>query len=384
MTTTLLEAVRAVLAKITPPDGEDDVISRGVLRGLVERDGKIGFIIEAPLDQVGAYEPVRAAAEAAVRAVPGVKDVTAVLTAEAQPGQAAPRPKPHVHQAPARHTPASAVAPQTQSSTDPLEGVRHIVAVASGKGGVGKSTIAVNLACAFAQLGKSVGLLDADTSGPSVPVMMGLEGASPRPGATKRLAPPEAFGVKVMSTGFLVEAGQSIAWRAPIVTSALVQLLSDVEWAPLDILVIDMPPGTGDAHLTIAQRARLSGAVIVSTPQKVALADVARGVQLFEKTSVPILGVIENMSAQIDTQTGAVFAPFGRGGARRAAEELNAPFLGALALEPELAELSDAGTPPAGAYPESPLGQRFLALARTLDDALCADFGRSAPVIKFS
>jgi ATP-binding protein involved in chromosome partitioning len=264
-----------------------------------------------------------------------------------------------------------------------LPGVGALVAVASGKGGVGKSTIAANLACALARQGKRVGLMDADVYGPSAPILFGLEGEKPRLDDDKRVIPLEAFGVKVMSVGFIAASEQAMIWRGPIVTSTISELLGRVTWAPLDVLVIDLPPGTGDVQITLSQRAPLSGAVIVSTPQKLALADVRRGVEMFRKVHVPILGVVENMSAATDPETGAVFAPFGMDGARLAAEALGAPFLGAFPLDPSLAFASDHGEPPAAVAPESEMGARFAALAAAVLGALAAGPGRPAPEIVF-
>ncbi len=259
-----------------------------------------------------------------------------------------------------------------------------MLAVASGKGGVGKSTVAANLACALAVQGRRVGLIDADIYGPSAPILMGLTDADPKAGADGKLVPPEAFGVKVMSMGFLVEADAPMIWRGPIVMSALSQLLADVAWAPLDVLVADLPPGTGDAQLTLVQRAPLSAALIVSTPQELALADVRRGAAMFARTHVPLLGVVENMSAFTDPQSGARFAPFGEGGAKDAAAALNAPFLGAIPLDPTLASLSDAGTPPAATAPESTLGRAFAGLAQAVWAGLAAGPARTPPRVRFT
>jgi ATP-binding protein involved in chromosome partitioning len=251
--------------------------------------------------------------------------------------------------------------------------VRHVIAVASGKGGVGKSTVAVNLAAAMAMLGRRVGLLDADVYGPSIPRMTGAD-ADPELTADRKLKPLEAFGLKIMSIGFLVDEGAPMIWRGPIASSAINQMLNDVAWAsevqPLDVLVIDLPPGTGDVQLTLAQRVALSGAVVVSTPQEVALIDVRRGVAMFEKTHVPILGVIENMAYFPDPATGEPIPIFGHGGAKATAKALGAPFLGEIPIEVALREACDAGRPLVVSGPESAATRAFLAMAEQVLDAL--------------
>jgi ATP-binding protein involved in chromosome partitioning len=264
--------------------------------------------------------------------------------------------------------------------------VRHVVAVASGKGGVGKSTVAVNLACALARLGYSVGLLDADVYGPSAPTMLGVDG-DPELGPDKKLRPLEAWGIKVISIGFLVDEGRAMIWRGPMASSAINQLLNDVAWgsaeAPLDVLVVDMPPGTGDIQLTMVQRVALTGAVLVSTPQEVALIDVRRGAAMFEKTAIPILGVVENMAYFADPTTGAPIPIFGRGGAKATAEALHAPFLGEVPIEMALREACDAGRPLVATAPESPTAKAFLAIAEQVAEALKADDAKPPPRIVF-
>jgi ATP-binding protein involved in chromosome partitioning len=251
--------------------------------------------------------------------------------------------------------------------------VRHVIAVASGKGGVGKSTVAVNLACAMAQLGRRVGLLDADVYGPSVPRMAGLD-AEPQIRPDKKLEPLAAWGLKIMSIGLLIDEGQAMIWRGPMASSALNQMLNDVAWAseaePLDVLVIDMPPGTGDVQLTLAQRVALSGAVVVSTPQEIALIDVRRGVAMFEKTRIPILGVVENMAYFADPATGAAIPIFGHGGAQATAQALGAPFLGEIPIEVALREACDAGRPLVAAGASSPAAQALQAIAAKVLEGL--------------
>jgi ATP-binding protein involved in chromosome partitioning len=259
--------------------------------------------------------------------------------------------------------------------------VRHVLAVASGKGGVGKSTVAVNLAAALAKLGLSVGLLDADVYGPSIPQMTGARAEPKQLGG--KLQPLEAWGLKIMSIGLLVEEASPMIWRGPMASSALNQLLNDVAWgsaeAPLDVLVIDMPPGTGDIQLTLAQRVSLSGAVVVSTPQDVALIDVRRGISMFEKTHVPILGVIENMAYFPDPTTGEPIAIFGRGGAKATAETLGAPFLGEIPIDPKLRESCDVGRPYVIEAPDSPASKALMAAAERIAVTLDEGAGLKPP-----
>jgi ATP-binding protein involved in chromosome partitioning len=366
------DEVRAALAGIRDPSGAGDIVTTGRVKGLTCAEGRAGFVIELrPGEDPKALEALRAQAQAAVAAVPGVARVAAIMTAHSE--------------APGARAAAPSQGPRAAPSGGRIElpGVAAIVAVASGKGGVGKSTVAANLACALVQRGKRVGLLDADVYGPSAPILFGLEGERPTTNAQRQAVPLEAYGVKVMSVGFVASAEEAMIWRGPIATGMVNELLSRVAWAPLDVLVLDMPPGTGDVQITLTQRAPITGAVIVSTPQKLALADVRRGIQMFAKVHVPILGVVENMSAATDPETGAVFAPFGMHGARIAAEAMGAPFLGALPLDPQLAYDSDEGRPPAALAPESPSGARFLALADAVLAALAAGPGRPAPEIVF-
>ncbi len=385
-----LSAVRAALSALHDPVTGVDLITSGRITGLTAANGRVGFAIEAPATNANDYASIREEAERLVAALPGVSTVTAVLTshagADVQTAQRPARPsRPHALREPARARMSrqalaqNAPQPATGRRLD-LPGVDHIVAVASGKGGVGKSTIAANLACALAAQGKRTGLLDADIYGPSAPILMGLKGADPEIGPDKRLIPPTAFGVKVLSMGFMVDADAPMIWRGPIVMSAVTQLLRDAAWAPLDVLVVDLPPGTGDAQLTLVQRVALSGAVIVSTPQELALADVRRGVEMFRRTQTPILGVVENMSAFHDPVSGVRVAPFGEGGAQRAAEQVNARLLATLSLDPGLAAASDAGTPP-GADPNSALGQTFAQMAANVWTSLATADTRPLPTI---
>jgi len=370
MTATRDQVLKALDQIIDPASGRS-VVQEDMIQGLVVREGHVGFALEVPPQRGPGAEPLRRAAEAAVLALAGVKSVTAVLTAhQAQQGQqAAP-------EAPRRHAPRRA-APS-------IEGVGAIIAVASGKGGVGKSTVAVNLALSLARLGLRVGLLDADIYGPSVPRLLGIREKPETDG--KKLKPIEKYGIRTMSIGFLVDEDQAMIWRGPMVQSALTQMLGDVLWgtpdAPLDVLVLDMPPGTGDAQLTIAQRVPLKGAVIVSTPQDIALIDARKGISMFRKTEVPILGIVENMSQFVCPDCGSRHDIFGHGGARETAQKLGVPFLGEIPLVPRIRELSDAGTPVSVTAPDGPEAAAFLALAQEVAVTLRAE-ARPAPAIIF-
>jgi ATP-binding protein involved in chromosome partitioning len=295
-----------------------------------------------------------------VNTLPGVLSVTAVLTAHSEPANARPQ-----------H-------PQRQPAPGGIEGVASVIAVASGKGGVGKSTVAVNLALGLAKLGLKAGLLDADIYGPSVPRLLNIAHKPESDG--HKLQPIEKFGIKTMSIGFLVAEDSPMIWRGPMVQSALTQMMNDVAWAPLDVLVIDMPPGTGDAQLTIAQRVPLKGAVIVSTPQDIALIDARKGIAMFEKTMVPVLGLVENMSMFVCPQCGHESHIFGHGGARAEAGKMNAPFLGEVPLVPLIRETSDAGAPVVASHPNGPEAQAFLAIASQVAQKIAAP-ARQAPRI---
>ena len=343
MTEVSRESVLAALGAIIDPITRRDVVSSGAITGLVVKGGQVGFSLEVDPARGASAEPLRLACVKAVKAVPGVDAVTAVLTA-------------HRGQAPRSEAPATRTA-----AAAPIPGIGAVIAVASGKGGVGKSTLAVNLALALHALGQRVGLLDADIYGPSVPRLLGLSGKPKTDG--KRLVPPEVFGIKAMSIGLLVAQDTPMIWRGPMVMSALTQLLSEVNWAPLDILIVDMPPGTGDAQLTMAQRVPLAGAVIVSTPQDLALIDARKGLAMFQQTKVPILGIVENMSVFVCPQCGTHTPIFGTGGARDTAEELGVPFLGAIPLVLKIRETSDAGQPITATAPHSPEASAYNAIA---------------------
>jgi len=344
----LAAAVTKALMAVKDPASGRDVVGAGMVQGLVVRDGMVHFALQVAREAAAAMEPVRAAAEAAARAVPGAISATAVLTAHR--AEAAPAARPAAPRGPAGPGPML------------LSDVRAIIAVASGKGGVGKSTTAVNLAVALAADGLKVGLLDADIYGPSLPQMLGTRERPRSEG--QRITPLSRWGLKAMSIGFLVEEETPMIWRGPMVMGALEQMMGQVAWGPLDVMIVDMPPGTGDAQLTMSQRVPLAGAVIVSTPQDVALLDARRGVRMFEKVNVPVLGLIENMSFFCCPNCGHRADIFSHGGARREAERLGVEFLGELPLKLEIRELADAGTPIVMARPESEEAQTYRRIAR--------------------
>ncbi|OIR06258.1 antiporter inner membrane protein [mine drainage metagenome] len=342
--------VLAALRGVQDPDRGRDVVGLGMISGLTLRGGHVTFAIEVDPARGPTLEPLRKAAERAVEALPGVLTVSAVLTAErpAAPAQA------HGHghgQAPGQDTPL-------------LPGVKAIIAVSSGKGGVGKSTTATNLALAFKAMGLTVGLFDADVFGPSQPRLLGVADAKPVATADERLNPVEAYGIKVMSMGFLVPEDNPIVWRGPMVMGALEQLLRDVNWGTLDVLVVDMPPGTGDTQLTMTQRVPLTGAIIVSTPQDIALLDARKGLNMFRKVDVPVLGIIENMSTYHCPNCGHEAHIFGHGGARAEAAKLSADFLGELPLDIDIRTTSDEGRPITVSQPDGPHAQAYRAIAQ--------------------
>ena len=339
------EAVLETLRTIKGPDFEGDIVSLGLVSDIFIANSKVFFSVTVPADRAQALEPLRAAAERAVKAMPGVEGAVVALTAEKKGGgmEAAPPPPPRPA-APPRPAPAKAAPSGAQRGKAGVPGVEAIIAVASGKGGVGKSTTAVNLALGLAANGLKVGILDADIYGPSMPRLLGISGR-PQTVDGKILKPMENYGLKVMSMGFLVDEETPMIWRGPMVMSALTQMLREVEWGALDVLVVDMPPGTGDAQLTMAQAVPLAGAVIVSTPQDLALIDARKGLNMFHKVDVPLLGIVENMSYFLAPDTGTRYDIFGHGGARREAERLGVPFLGEVPLTMDVRESSDAGTP---------------------------------------
>jgi ATP-binding protein involved in chromosome partitioning len=337
------EEVREALRRVKGPDLSGDIVSLGLVSDVVVSNGKVIFSISVPAERARELEPLRQAAEAAVRAVPGVEQAMVALTAERKPGTgpAAQPQRPTPAQAPHGHAPAPKAG---------VPGVAAIIAVASGKGGVGKSTVAVNISLGLAALGLKVGILDADIYGPSMPRLLGLRGRPEALGG-RVLKPLERYGLKVMSIGFLVEEETPMIWRGPMVQSALVQMLREVAWGDLDVLVVDMPPGTGDAQLTMAQQVPLAGAIIVSTPQDLALIDARKGLAMFQRVDVPVLGIVENMSYFVCPHCGERTDIFGHGGAEHEAARIGVPFLGAVPLDIRIRELSDAGTPVVAAEP---------------------------------
>lgn len=368
---TILDALR----QVQDSDQGSDVVSLKMVSGLIVKDGNIAFSLEVAPERGPRLEPLRKACEKAVLALEGVTSVTAVLTA-------------HKQGTPSAATAPSAAKPGKQGPmpTRPeIPGIRSIIAVASGKGGVGKSTVAVNLALALKAQGLAVGLMDADVYGPSLPRMMAITG-KPTSEDGKILIPMENHGIKCMSIGFLVAEDTPTIWRGPMVMSALEQMLRDVKWGELDVLVVDMPPGTGDAQLTMAQRVPLSGAVIVSTPQDIALLDARKGLNMFRRVDVPVLGIVENMSYFLCPSCGERHEIFGHGGARQEAERLGVPFLGEVPLHLAIRETSDAGTPIVASQPDSPHALAFRAIADIVWQSVARELGaptRSAPSIVF-
>ncbi|HEX7970518.1 MAG TPA: iron-sulfur cluster carrier protein ApbC [Stellaceae bacterium] len=367
------QQVLAALRQVVDPERGKDIVSLGMVAGVQLREGHVGFTIEVDPQRGPRLEPVRKAAEKAVEALPGVLSVTAVLTAQKAAGAAPPRAAPAHGHAHGHGAPAGGAAKPL------VPGVRSIIAVASGKGGVGKSTVAANLALGLAAIGQKVGLLDADIYGPSMPRMLGISGR-PNSRDGKILEPMSNYGIKCMSMGFLVPEDTPMIWRGPMVMSALQQMLRDVNWGELDVMVVDMPPGTGDAQLTMAQQVPLSGAVIVSTPQDIALLDARKGLNMFRKVDVPVLGIVENMSYFLCPHCGERSEIFSHGGAKREAERLGAEFLGEVPLDIAIRETSDAGRPIVVSQPESEHAQVFRRMARRLAEKL-GGAQRQAPKI---
>jgi ATP-binding protein involved in chromosome partitioning len=349
-----LEAVKLADGKSLPASGR--------LTDIVAKDGKVIFSITVDPSEVNALEGVRANAEQIVKRLPGVTGALVGLTADKAPGSSAAAGPTPMRSGPKNPPPAT-------SKLAGIPGVKHIIAVASGKGGVGKSTTSCNLALGLASLGLKVGILDADIYGPSQPKLFRLRG-KPRVTPERKMEPLERYGVKVMSIGFLVDEETAMIWRGPMVMSALTQMLREVAWGDLDVLVVDMPPGTGDAQLTMAQQTPLAGAVIVSTPQDLALLDARRGVAMFRKVNVPVLGVIENMATFCCPNCGHVSPIFGHGGARAEAEKSGAPFLGEIPLHMDIRATSDEGRPVVATAPDGVHSKAYIAIARKVWDTL--------------
>ena len=367
------EQVLAALAKVLSPDGTPLPDAR-VLSDIVISDEKVFFSLTVDAAAVKNWEGVRRAAEDAVRGVPGVQSALVALTAERAAGAAARGPQPaHTATQPQRAAhPSDRVQPG-------IPGVDAVIAVASGKGGVGKSTTAVNLALGLRDLGMKVGMLDADIYGPSLPKLLAIREKPQTIGGT-RLKPIERYGLTVMSIGFLIDEETPMIWRGPMVMSAITQMLREVEWGKLDIMVVDMPPGTGDAQLTMAQQVPLKGAVIVSTPQDLALIDARRGVAMFNRVNVPVLGMVENMSYFLCPSCGTRSDIFGYGGAHKEAERLGVPFLGEVPLHMTIREKSDAGLPVVATEPDGPHAKIYRDIAAKVRDQIKGS-ARAAPKI---
>jgi ATP-binding protein involved in chromosome partitioning len=370
--------VLTALARVTSPEGVA-LPETGKLSDVIVTDGKVFFSITVDAALVPSWEPVRKAAEAAVRAVPGVVSAMAALTGERAAGARAPAAGPAARPSPAAAPPGARPHGRQPAGQQPaVPGVDAIIAVASGKGGVGKSTTAVNLALGLRDLGLKVGVLDADIYGPSMPKLLAIRGKPQTIGGT-RLRPMDGYGLKVMSIGFLIEEETPMIWRGPMVMSALTQMLREVEWGTLDVMVVDMPPGTGDAQLTMAQQVPLKGAVIVSTPQDLALIDARRGIGMFRRVNVPVLGIVENMSYFQCPECGSRSDIFGHGGARHEAERQGVPFLGEVPLHIEIREKSDAGLPVVATDPDGPHAKIYREIAARVRAGLA---GASKPAPK--
>jgi ATP-binding protein involved in chromosome partitioning len=343
------DAVLAALKRITDPVSGSDIVAAGVMRALTVEDGSVRFVLEIDPSRAEAYNPVRDAAEAAVRALDGAGEVSVVLTGH------------------------SAKAPPDLKSSRPSEpkgpqkvpGIDHLIAIASGKGGVGKSTVSANLACALAAEGRRVGLLDADVYGPSQPRMLGVSGRPASPDG-KTILPMRNHGVTMMSIGLMTNEDQAVVWRGPMLMGALQQMLTQVQWGALDCLLVDLPPGTGDVSMTLAQKAQVDGAIIVSTPQDVALLDARKGIDMFNQLKVPVLGMIENMSTHICSNCGHEEHIFGHGGVQAEAEKLGVPLLAEIPLHLDIRLASDGGAPIVVSKPDSPQAQAFRDVARQL------------------
>jgi ATP-binding protein involved in chromosome partitioning len=352
---TLIAAAREALARMTLPDG-GTLGESGRLTGVSAQDGRVSAAIAIAPDEAPAFASLREAAQIALEDLPGVTQALVALTADLEATQDLGAEA------------AVAAAPAAKKPTV-LPDVAHVVAVASGKGGVGKSTTAVNLALGLRALGLKVGILDADVYGPSLPTLLGLRG-QPRVGPDRRLLPMQAHGLKAMSIGLVVDEETAMVWRGPMVMSAITQMLAEVDWGRLDVLLVDMPPGTGDAQLAIAQGTQLSGAVIVSTPQDLSLIDARRGITMFRKVDVAILGIVENMAHFVCTDCGSRHAIFGEGGAETEARRLGVPFLGAVPLTMEVRRASDLGQPVTALDPDGVTGQIYIDIARRLQEQL--------------
>ncbi len=344
------DSVLEALKQITDPASGSDIVTAGVMRALSIEGGTIRFVLEINPDRAKEYEAVQALAEAAVKGLDGAEIVSVVMT-----GHSAPKPPPDL----------KTKRKSESKGPERIPGVEHIIAIASGKGGVGKSTVASNLACALAAEGRRVGLLDADIYGPSQPRMLGVSGRPASPDG-KTILPLRNHGVTMMSLGLMTNEGQAVVWRGPMLMGALQQMLMQVQWGALDILIVDLPPGTGDVQMTLAQKTEVDGAIIVSTPQDVALIDARKGIDMFNQLKTPILGMIENMSTHICTKCGHEEHLFGHGGVVAEAAKLGVPVLAEIPLDLNIRIASDGGAPIVVSDPESPQAQVFRKTARAL------------------
>ena len=394
------EQVLEKLRGVRGPDMDGNIVDMGLVSDVFISDSKVYFSITVPAERARELDPLRAAAERVVKDMPGVKGAMVALTADrkgaassapvqrpaaapAQPSRAGHSHAGHSHAGHA-HAPSPGQRPPPPAKSG-IPGVGAIIAVASGKGGVGKSTTSVNLALALKANGLKVGILDADIYGPSMPRLLKISGR-PEQIEGRMIKPMENYGLKVMSMGFLVDEEVAMIWRGPMIQSALLQMLREVAWGDLDVLVVDMPPGTGDAQLTMAQQVPLAGAVIVSTPQDLALIDARKGLAMFRKVEVPVLGIVENMSYFIAPDTGARYDIFGHGGARKEAERIGVPFLGEIPLTMGIRETSDAGTPVVACEPDSAVTKAYREIATRVWEQVSArqkDASRTMPNIVF-
>ena len=366
MTTTAVsrEDVIAALSAIDDPESGRDLIAADMAKAVTVSGGRVSFVIEVDPAKGAELEPVRAAAQKAVEALPGVDSVSAILTAHSSEPQPSRTSTP---KGPPPDLGAGGKRKPSEPADKRIAGVDAIIPIASGKGGVGKSTVSANLAVALAAQGKRVGLLDADVYGPSQPRMLGISGRPSSPDG-KTILPLRNHGVTAMSIGMMVPEGEAVVWRGPMLMGALEQMLRQVEWGRLDVLLVDLPPGTGDVQLTLAQKAEVTGALVVSTPQDIALLDARKALDMFKKTSTPVLGLIENMSSYICPNCGHEAHIFGHGGAKAEADKLGVPFLGEIPLDLDIRVASDGGAPIVAAKPASPQARAFLDVAARLAD----------------
>ena len=344
------DAVLAALKAVKDPISGSDINSAGLVRALTVDDGNVRFVLEIAPERAEQMEPVRAAAEAAVKALPGVGQVAVAMTAHSTP-----KPPPDLK-------PGRKAQPD---GPEKVPGVQRLIAIASGKGGVGKSTVSANLACALAAEGRKVGLLDADVYGPSQPRMLGVSGRPASPDG-KTILPMRNHGVTMMSLGLMTNEDQAVVWRGPMLMGALQQMLMQVQWGALDVLLVDLPPGTGDVQMTLAQKAEVTGAIVVSTPQDVALLDARKGIDMFNQLKVPILGMIENMSTHICSNCGHEEHVFGHGGVKAEAEKIGVPLLAEIPLHLDIRTAADGGAPIVVSKPQSAQAEAFRKVARQL------------------